>query len=320
MIYPKNAVDKLGYTDIKALIKEKCLSEAAKEMVDKIQPQVKLELIDRYLRQANEFKNLLQNDAALPVDHIYPIKAIIEKAKVEGAFLFEDEFYRILLSLRTVYAIIRYFNEREQQYPNLELLFEHLPIEKSIVRSIEQVIDERGKMKDNASRLLLEITQQISKSEQEARKRIDSIYKQAQQNGWTADGSLTIRDGRLCIPILAENKRKIKGLIHDESATGQTAYIEPEEVFHLNNKVRDLEFERRREVIRILTDFKCAPRRAPSGRSIKLKDRCDRSRVIGFRTKCWREICLYEDRRALAIDVPVGLVDSMRPYIQIGTI
>src|SRR5690606_18727287 len=232
MIYPKNAVDKLGYTDIKALMKDKCLSEAAKEMVDKIQPQVKLELIDRYLRQANEFKNLLQNDAALPVDHIYPIKAIIEKAKVEGAFLFEDEFYRILLSLRTVYAIIRYFNEREQQYPNLELLFEHLPIEKSIVRSIEQVIDERGKMKDNASRLLLEITQQISKSEQEARKRIDSIYKQAQQNGWTADGSLTIRDGRLCIPILAENKRKIKGLIHDESATGQTAYIEPEEVFH----------------------------------------------------------------------------------------
>lgn len=255
MIYPKNAVDKLGYTDIKALIKEKCLSEAAKEMVDKIQPQIKLELIDRYLRQANEFKNLLVNDAALPVDHIYPIKAIIEKAKVEGAFLFEDEFYRILLSLRTVYAIIRYFNEREQQYPNLELLFEHLPIEKSIVRSIEQVIDERGKMKDNASRLLLDITQQISKSEQEARKRIDSIYKQAQQNGWTADGSLTIRDGRLCIPILAENKRKIKGLIHDESATGQTAYIEPEEVFHLNNKVRDLEFERRREVIRILTDL-----------------------------------------------------------------
>ncbi|WP_312139118.1 endonuclease MutS2 [Sphingobacterium sp.] len=255
MIYPKNAVDKLGYTDIKALIKEKCLSEAAKEMVDKIQPQIKLELIDRYLRQANEFKNLLVNDAALPVDHIYPIKGIIEKAKVEGAFLFEDEFYRILLSLRTVYAIIRYFNEREQQYPNLELLFEHLPIEKSIVRSIEQVIDERGKMKENASRLLLDITQQISKSEQEARKRIDSIYKQAQQNGWTADGSLTIRDGRLCIPILAENKRKIKGLIHDESATGQTAYIEPEEVFHLNNKVRDLEFERRREVIRILTDL-----------------------------------------------------------------
>ncbi|MGH2623865.1 MAG: endonuclease MutS2, partial [Sphingobacterium sp.] len=128
-----------------------------------------------------------------------------------------------------------------------------LPIEKNIIRSIEAIIDDRGRMKDNASRLLLSITQQIQKSEQEARKRIDEVFKKAQQSGWTADGNLTIRGGRLCIPILAENKRKIKGLIHDESATGQTAFIEPEEVFHLNNKVRDLAFERNREVIKILT-------------------------------------------------------------------
>jgi len=255
MIYPKNAVEKLGFTEIKELIKTKCISEAGKELVDKIQPQVKLDLIDRFLRQTNEFKDILEHDAPLPVDHFYPLKHIAEKVKVEGSFLFEDEFYRVLLSLRTVYAIIRYFNDRTQQYPNLELLFEHLPIEKSILRNIEQVIDDRGKMKDNASRLLLDLTQQISKSEQEARKRLDVVYKQAQANGWTADGNLTIRDGRMCIPILAENKRKLKGLIHDESATGQTAYIEPEEVFHLNNKVRDLEFERRREVIRILTSL-----------------------------------------------------------------
>jgi len=157
--------------------------------------------------------------------------------------------------LKTVYAIIRYFNEREGLYPNLEVLFEHLPIEKGIIRDIEIVIDERGKLKNNASRLLLEITQQIQRAEQDALKRINSIFKNAQDSGWTADGNLTVRDGRLCIPILAENKRKLKGLIHDESATGQTAYIEPEEVFQLNNKIRDLEFERRREVIRILVEL-----------------------------------------------------------------
>ncbi|MFZ4261322.1 endonuclease MutS2 [Sphingobacterium sp. HJSM2_6] len=252
MIYPKNAVEKLGFIEIKDLVKAKCLTEAGKELVDKVQPQTKLENIDRFLRQTNEFKQVLLHDAPLPIDHFYPIKSFIEKAKVEGSFLLEDEFYKILLSLRTVYAIIRYFNEREQQYPNLELLFEHLPIEKSIVRHIENVLDERGKIKENASRLLLEISQQILKSEQEARKRIDSVFKQAQGQGWTADGNLTIRDGRLCIPILAENKRKIKGLIHDVSATGQTVYLEPEEVFQLNNKIRDLEFERRREIIRIL--------------------------------------------------------------------
>src|SRR5690606_31211575 len=255
MIFPKNAIDKLGFIEIKDLIKDKCLSEPGREMVEKIQPQTKLDQIDRFLRQTQEFKDLLINDAPLPVDHLYPIKPLAEKARVEGTFLGEEEFHRILLSLRTVYAIIRYFNERQGQYVHLELLFEHLPIEKQIIRQIEVVIDDSGKMKDNASRLLLDLTQQILKSEQEARKRIDQVFKQAQNNGWTADGNLTIRDGRLCIPILAENKRKLKGFIHDESATGQTAYIEPEEVFHLNNKVRDLVFERRREVIRILTEL-----------------------------------------------------------------
>ncbi|MGJ1283526.1 endonuclease MutS2 [Sphingobacterium spiritivorum] len=255
MIYPVNASDKLGLAEIKTYIKQKCLSEPGREMVERIQPQVKYDQIDRFLRQTNEFKDLLINDSPLPVDHLYPIKSLVEKARVEGAFLSEEEFYRVLLSLRTVYAVIRYFKEREGQYPNLEVLFEHVEIENSIIRNIESVIDERGKMKNNASRLLLDLTQQILKAEQEAHKRIDSIFKQAQNNGWTADGNLTIRDGRLVIPILAENKRKLKGLIHDESATGQTAYIEPEEVFHLNNKIRDLEFERRREVIRILVEL-----------------------------------------------------------------
>ncbi len=207
------------------------------------------------MRQTSEFKDLLVNDGAFPVENFFPLKSIVEKARVEGAFLLEEEFFRVLLSLKTVYAIIRYFNEREGLYPNLEVLFEHLPIEKGIIRDIETIIDERGKLKNNASRLLLEITQQIQRAEQDALKRINSIFKNAQDSGWTADGNLTVRDGRLCIPILAENKRKLKGLIHDESATGQTAYIEPEEVFQLNNKIRDLEFERRREVIRILVEL-----------------------------------------------------------------
>jgi DNA mismatch repair protein MutS2 len=100
---------------------------------------------------------------------------------------------------------------------------------------------------------LQDITSGIAKAEQEARRKIDQVFKNAGSNGWTADGSLTVRDGRLCIPLLAENKRKLKGFIHDESASGQTVYMEPEEVFVLNNRVRDLEFERRREIVKILT-------------------------------------------------------------------
>jgi len=253
MLYPNNTVDKLGFTEVKELIKAHCLSVMGQQMVDKIQVMSNFDLIKKFLSQAAEFKNILVNDAALPIHHFFDIKSLANKAKLEGAFLTEEEFFQVQSSLSTVFAVIAYFNEREGQYPNLEALFEHLPIEKAIVKKIEQVIDAKGKIKPNASRDLADITSGIAKAEQDARKKIDQIFKSASGNGWTADGSLTVRDGRLCIPLLAENKRKLKGFIHDESASGQTVYIEPEEVFTLNNLIRDLEFERRREIVKILT-------------------------------------------------------------------
>lgn len=253
MLIPSNSVEKLGFTEIKELIKAHCLSVMGQQMVDKIQVMNNYDQILKFLSQANEFKNILENDEALPIHHFFDIKSLANKAKIEGAFLSEEEFYQVQASLSTVFAVIAYFNQREGLYPNLEALFEHLPIEKSILKKIEAVIDQKGKIRPNASRELADITAGITKAEQEARRKIDQIFKNATANGWTADGSLTVRDGRLCIPLLAENKRKLKGFIHDESASGQTVYMEPEEVFSLNNNIRDLEFERRREIVRILT-------------------------------------------------------------------
>ena len=253
MLYPQNSVDKLGFTEIKELIKAHCLSVMGQQMVDKIQVMNNFDLIRKFLSQANEFKNILVNDAALPIQNFYDIKTLANKARIEGVFLTEEEFYQVQASLNTVFAVIGYFNEREGQYPNLEALFEHLPIEKAILKKIDAVIDPKGKIRPNASRELMEITSGIAKAEQEARRKIDQIFKSATANGWTADGSLTVRDGRLCIPLLAENKRKVKGFVHDESASGQTVFMEPEEVFSLNNRVRDLEFDRRREIVKILT-------------------------------------------------------------------
>src|SRR6195952_4071795 len=253
MLYPINSVDKLGFTEIKELIKAHCLSIMGQQMVDRIQVMNNFDQIRKFLSQANEFKNILVNDEALPIHHFFDIKSLANKAKIEGSFLSEEEFYQVQASLTTVFAVIAYFNEREGLYPNLEALFEHLPIEKAILKKIDAVIDQKGKIRPNASRELSDITSGIAKAEQEARKKIDQVFKSASASGWTADGSLTTRDGRLCIPILAESKRKIKGFIHDESSSGQTVYMEPEEVFMLNNRIRDLEFERRREIIKILT-------------------------------------------------------------------
>ena len=255
MIYPNNAGEKLGFFDIKELIKTYCLSTMGQQMVDKIQVMTSYEYINKFLRQTYEFKNILQNDTSLPIQNFFDIKSMVEKARIEGTYLSEDEFFKVSLSLGTVFSVIQYFTDREGQYPNLEALFEHLPIEKSIIRKIELIIDPKGKIKHNASSELMTISSGISKAEQEARKKIDQIFKSAQNNGWTADGNLTIRDGRLCIPVLSENKRKIKGFIHDESASGQTVYLEPDEVFHLNNIIRDLEFERRREIIKLLVQL-----------------------------------------------------------------
>jgi DNA mismatch repair protein MutS2 len=253
MLYPKNSVDKLGFTEVKELIKAHCLSIMGQQMVDKIQVMNNFDQIQKFLSQAAEFKNILLNDEALPIHHFFDIKTLANKARIEGVFLTEEEFFQVQASLLTVFAVINYFNDREGIYPNLEALFEHLPIEKAIVKKIDLVIDQKGKIRPNASRELMEITSAIAKAEQEARRKIDHIFKSATANNWTADGSLTVRDGRLCIPLLAENKRKLKGFVHDESASGQTVYMEPEEVFALNNRIRDLEFERRREIVKILT-------------------------------------------------------------------
>ncbi|TAH00695.1 MAG: endonuclease MutS2 [Sphingobacteriales bacterium] len=255
MIYPENALEKLGFSEIKQLIKAHCMSEMGQNMVDKISFMSNYDQIFKFLNQTSEFKNILTTDQALPIQSFYDIKKIADKTRVEGVFLSEEEFYQVHTSLTTVFAVMFYFEQRKGVYPTLEALFENLPIEKAILKNIETVIDEKGKIKPNASKQLSDLIGAIAKAENEARKKIDQIYKNAQTNNWVADGSLTVREGRICIPLLSENKRKLKGFIHDESASGQTVYIEPEEVFSLNNLVRDLEFDKRREIIRILTEL-----------------------------------------------------------------
>lgn len=252
MLYPENCQERLGFNEVRQMVHRHCLSTMGQALVNKMQVMTKFDQINKFLRQTSEFKSILENQEPLQISTFFDIKVLADKIKVEGNYLIEEELFKIYSSLQTVFSVIRFFDERKEIYPNLEALFENLPIEKDILKKIESVLDLKGKLKPNASPQLLEITTEIAKGEQEVRKRMDSIYKMAVGKNWVADGSLTIRDGRMCIPILAENKRKLKGFIHDESASGQTVYLEPEEVFTLNNKLRDLEFDRRREIIKIL--------------------------------------------------------------------
>ncbi|RZK81226.1 MAG: endonuclease MutS2 [Pedobacter sp.] len=252
MLYPENCLECLGFSEVRQLIHKHCLSVMGQQMVAKMQVMTKFDQINKFLRQTHEFKSILENQEPLQISTFFDIKSLADKIRVEGTYLVEDELHQMYASLQTVFSVLRFFEERKEVYPNLEALFEHLPVEKNILKKIETVLDPKGKIKPNASAALQQIIADIAKAEQDVRKRMDSIYKQAISNNWVADGSLTIRDGRMCIPVLAENKRKLKGFVHDESASGQTVYIEPEEVFSLNNKLRDLEFDKRREIIKIL--------------------------------------------------------------------
>ena len=252
MIYPESCLERLGFDEVKQRITQYCLSPMGRQLVSKMQVMTKYDQINKFLRQTKEFKSILENQEPLQISAFYDLKYLADKIRAEGSYLVEEELFQMYISLQTVFTVIRFFEDRQEIYPNLEALFEHLPMEKNILKKIETVLDPKGKIKPNASPALLEIIGDIAKGEQEVRKRMDSIYKMAVSRNWVADGSLTIRDGRMCIPLLAENKRKLKGFIHDESASGQTVYMEPEEVFTLNNKLRDLEFDKRREVIRIL--------------------------------------------------------------------
>lgn len=252
MLYPENCEERIGFKDIRALLVKYCLSPMGQEMILKMQVMSRYDQILKFLLQTNEFKSIILNQEPLQINVFFDLKRLAEKIRVEGAYLTEEEVFQFYTSLQTIFSVLRFFEERKEVYPALEALFEHLPIEKGLLHKIEAVFDLKGKVKPNASALLSSVISEIAKTEQDIRKRMDTIYKTALKNNWVADGSLTVRDGRICIPILAENKRKLKGFIHDESSSGQTVYLEPEEVFNLNNSLRDLEFERRREIIRIL--------------------------------------------------------------------
>ena len=252
MLYPESLLQKLGFEEIKTKLKQECYSSMASDMVDKMQFISNFDLLQKILVQANEFKQLLQSGDYFPADHFIDLKSMLARVKVEGSYLQEDNFHQIVLSLNTVFACIDFFKIRTGIYPELEKLVANVPIDRNIVKSIEQIIDNKGNVRPNASKELAEISQEISYIESEARKRINSVFKELQKDGYTADTQLTIRDGRLAIPLLAEYKRKLKGVILDESSTGQTVFMEPVEVFEMNNKLRDLHYAKRREIIKIL--------------------------------------------------------------------
>lgn len=201
-------------------------------------------------------------DDSFPVDNYIDTTPFLERIKLAGTWLDEHELFDLRKSLDSIKALLSFFRKGEEpKYPNLTNLTKNLSYYPFVTDRIDSILNKFGRIKDNASPELARIRSEISSKQASVSKRIQSILKSAQSEGFAdADASPSVRDGRIVIPVSASNKRKIKGFVHDESATGKTVYIEPVEVVELNNELRELEYAERRELVRILVEFSDAIR------------------------------------------------------------
>lgn len=256
MLYPKNIEEKINFTKIRELLKEECSGPLGVDFVQKMSFSKDPNLVAKLLTQTDEFKKIIESGELFPSSNFTNIYPYLEKARIEYNFLYEEEFHEIRLSLFTLSRCIDFFRDHEEDYPNLFQLLGLVNLDNTLLKAIERIIDEKGKVRNNASQELSLIRSQILYEENRLRKVLDRIFREAKAKGLTPeDASVTIRGGRMVIPVLAENKRKIKGFIHDESATGQTVFLEPAEVLDINNELKDLEYMERREIQKILTQL-----------------------------------------------------------------
>lgn len=257
MLYPSNLEQKINFLKIKELLKDECTSSLGKEYVDRMAFSSDYNLVTKLLDQTEEFQRIIISGELFPSSHFTNLTPYLEKAKLEGAFLDEEDFFELKAALLTLKGCISFFQKNSEFYPVLsQLLGLLIDLDLGLLKAIDAIIDEKGKIRSNASKELQLIRAQIIYEEGRLRKVMDRIFKEARAKGLTPeDASMTIRGGRLVIPVAAENKRKLRGFIHDESATGQTVFMEPEEALDINNEIRDLEYMERREIIKILTQL-----------------------------------------------------------------
>jgi DNA mismatch repair protein MutS2 len=257
MIYPENFENKIGFDRIRSLLIERCLSPMGLEKVGELKLIDDFETLTDKLSATFEFQQLLIFEDFFPSEHYYKISDCLNKIKIEGTFPELSEVFDLKRSLETVKTILNFFRNKDSvKYPVLRSLCSSVKTYPYVLEAIDRIIDRRGIIKDNASSRLKEIRAELVGKSIQVSKRLNAILKQAQAEGIVdSDTSVSVRNGRGVIPVSAYDKRKIKGLIHDQSASGKTVFIEPEEIVEINNDIVELEYEEKREIVRILTAF-----------------------------------------------------------------
>ena len=263
MIYPQNFEQKIGFDQIRQLLKEKCLSTLGEERVMDMAFSDHFGEVEERLDQVTEFVRILQEEDNFPAQYFFDVRPSLKRIRVEGMYLDEQELFDLRRSLETIRDIVRFLQKSDDDeeegaspYPCLKRLAGDITVFPQLIAKINGILSPYGKIKDNASAELARIRRELASTMGSISRSLNSILRNAQSEGVVdKDVTPTMRDGRLVIPVAPALKRKIRGIVHDESASGKTVFIEPAEVVEANNRIRELEGDERREIIRILTDF-----------------------------------------------------------------
>ena len=258
MLYPENFEEKIGFDVVRRLILNHCLSPQGQELVDSMQFMTDIVQIMPALESVEEFRQMLLFDEPFPAQDFCDLRATLKRLRIDGTYIELDELVSLRNFVLAMTSIFVYFKVRHEdnRYPRLWAMCAEMPLQRDLLSDINRIVDDKGQMRDNASDELAHIKGAINRLSREADRQIRKILTVAKQDGIVKeDAEMTIRNGRLCIPVSAQFKRRLRGFVHDESATGQTVFIEPTEVFDANNELKELQNAEHREVIRILTEI-----------------------------------------------------------------
>lgn len=257
MLYPSNIEDKLKFIRIRQSLRNRCLSPVGCENVDAMAYQTDFDTIKTLLGEVQEMCEIRQGDAEFPASEFPDLRESIKRIRIDGLYLEEAELGELCKALKQVRSMVNFFQSAEENaYLLLKQRTADVPVYPVLIERIDSILDKFGHIKDNASPELARIRREILSKQSAVSKRLVAIMKQAQSDGIVdSDASISMRDGRAVIPVPSGNKRRLNGIVLDESSTGRTSYVEPAEVVAMNNEIRELQYEERREVIRILTDM-----------------------------------------------------------------
>jgi len=260
VIYPENFEAKIGFDVIRKMLKEACLCPQGEERVDAMAFSSQYEQIQTALLQTAEFVKVLREEE-FPDQHFFDVRPALRRIKIPNTYLLVEEMFDLQRSLDSIDQIVRFFARRmegdeQPVYPELSALTQNIKTYPNLVRRISQILDKYGEVKDSATVELMRIRQEKQHTSNSISGMLHRILREAKGEGVVErDAAPTMRDGRLVIPVAPAMKRKINGIVHDESDSGRTVYIEPAEVVEANNRIRELESEERREIVRILMVF-----------------------------------------------------------------